>query len=97
MVLACCADDVVALLNDRQSGVRPGDIAVLLDTNQRIGELRRELIQRGVRVALRVHCAPAARLPLVVLQFSCLPRSGGPLQKYICAHRLIPIPLETYP
>lgn len=50
MVLSCCADDVVALLNDRQSGVQPGDVAVLLDTNKRIGELRKELIQRGVPV-----------------------------------------------
>lgn len=50
MVLSCCADDVVALLNNPDSGVQPGDIAVLLDTNQRIGELRQELIQRGVPV-----------------------------------------------
>ena len=48
--LARCADDIAALLNDAKSGFQPGDIAVLLDTNKRIGELRAELIARGVPV-----------------------------------------------
>ncbi|MCB1626426.1 MAG: UvrD-helicase domain-containing protein [Xanthomonadales bacterium] len=47
-VLAACADDVAALLAEGQ--VQPGQIAVLLDTNVQIRQLRTALTARGVPV-----------------------------------------------
>ncbi len=48
--ITSCADDIAQLLNATDSDYAPGDIAVLVDTNRRIGELRAELIARGVPV-----------------------------------------------
>lgn len=55
MTLDACASAIVHLLNDpdaRIDGrqVQPGDIAVLLDTNLRLGMLRERLCARGVPV-----------------------------------------------
>lgn len=50
MALERCANEIAAQLNDPRQGVRPGDIAVLVDANKRIKVLRALLIERGVPV-----------------------------------------------
>jgi exodeoxyribonuclease V beta subunit len=50
VALTACANDIVALLMDAGSGVKPGDITVLIDSNKRIQWMRELLIERGVPV-----------------------------------------------
>jgi exodeoxyribonuclease V beta subunit len=50
LALSACADDIAAALADSVHPVAPGDIAVLLDTNRRVQELRALLAERGVPV-----------------------------------------------
>ncbi len=50
IALAACANDIVALLADASAGVTPGDIAVLIDSNQRVQWMRDLLVERGVPV-----------------------------------------------
>ncbi|GMU42645.1 MAG: UvrD-helicase domain-containing protein [Xanthomonadales bacterium] len=50
LALATCADDIAALLNDPNGGVQAGDVAVLLNTNRQVADLRAMLQQRRVPV-----------------------------------------------
>jgi exodeoxyribonuclease V beta subunit len=50
IALAACANDIVALLADTSAGITPGDIAVLIDSNQRVQWMRDLLVERGVPV-----------------------------------------------